>query len=747
MKKRVLAFLCVCVLAAGAVAGCGSQTGAAGQVGSEQTTPEVSGESGEQTTPEVSGEPEAADEQTTPEVSGEPGAQTTPEVGVAGIDTSVMKPWINANIYGLVTDDVTADIKDDFYLAVNHDWLRDAELYPGRPSATPWYQAVDTMKERCMTILADESLKGLDGPEGHDAELIQNYYHQFLDWESRNEAGLALVMPAVEALQSVKTLDDLRSFLLSDTYARFSTQDAPALVPIGLDKYTQDSGLYQVNLGPTNLLLEDAAEYRKITENGKRVKKQKEALASYMLERVGLTKEEAQKAIDNVNELDARLAEYVTPLVETQDPSYLQGTVNPVTMDQIREMTPNYPLAEIMERDGWSEAERINVLQPGALKELDALFTEENAEALRDKILVSILLGSMQYLDEAAYREYINQYMEFYGLTQAPADETRAYMSTRGMFRDSFGRLYVRQYLDESVREEIRQICEEVVDTYREMLDTTDWLSAETREAAKNKLDAIAIHAVYPDKWEDYSNYSVNEDGDILTARLDRAAADKQRDIGRMNEPVDKELWGDIDIIETNAYYEPKDNSINIIPGFFCDVTYRSDMSIEEKYGALGGVIGHEISHAFDSGGAQFDAAGNFNNWWTPEDKAAFDERTGKVIAYFDKIVPFDDGTPNSGKLVNTEATADMGGIKCMLLMAAKIDGFDYDKFFRAYARMWQRMDTLQMCEWLATSDSHPLSYQRINVTLQQFDEFLDTYGIKEGDGMYLAPEDRILVW
>ena len=740
MKKRVLAFLCVCVLAAGAVAGCGSQTGAAGQAGSEQTTPqttpEVSGEHGGQTTPEVSGEPEAADEQTTPEVA-----------EVAGIDTSVMKPWINANIYGLVTDDVTADIKDDFYLAVNHDWLRDAELYPGRPSATPWYQAVDTMKERCMTILADESLKELEGPEGHDAELIQNYYYQFLDWESRNEAGLAPVMPAVEALQSVKTLDDLRSFLLSDTYARFSTQDAPALVPIGLDKYTQDSGLYQVNLGPTNLLLEDAAEYRKITENGKRVKKQKESLASYMLERVGLTKEEAQKAIDNVNELDARLAEYVTPLVETQDPSYLQGTVNPVTMDQIREMTPNYPLAEIMERDGWSEAERINVLQPGALKELDALFTEENAEALRDKILVNILLGSMQYLDEAAYREYIKQYMEFYGLTQVPADETRAYTSTRGMFRDSFGRLYVRQYLDESVREEIRQICEDVIDTYREMLAKTDWLSAETREAAQNKLDAIAIHAVYPDKWEDYSIYSVNEDGDILTARLDRAAADKQRDVGRMNGSVDKELWGDIDIIETNAYYEPKDNSINIIPGFFCDVTYRSDMSIEEKYGALGGVIGHEISHAFDSGGAQYDAAGNFNNWWTPEDKAAFDERTGKVIAYFDKIVPFDDGTPNSGKLVNTEATADMGGIKCVLLMAEKIDGFDYDKFFRAYARMWQRMDTLQMCEWLATSDSHPLSYQRINVTLQQFDEFLDTYGIKEGDGMYLAPEDRVLIW
>ena len=158
-------------------------------------------------------------------------------------------------------------------------------------------------------------------------------------------------------------------------------------------------------------------------------------------------------------------------------------------------------------------------------------------------------------------------------------------------------------------------------------------------------------------------------------------------------------------------------------------------------------MIGHEISHAFDSNGAQYDENGSLHNWWTDEDRAAFGERVSKVADYFGKIVPFDDGTPNNGKLIQTEATADMGGIKCMLMMAKKIDGFDYDKFFRAYAHMWQRMDSLQMCERLATADTHPLSYQRVNVTLQQFDEFLETYDIKEGDGMYLAPEDRIAVW
>ena len=286
-----------------------------------------------------------------------------------------------------------------------------------------------------------------------------------------------------------------------------------------------------------------------------------------------------------------------------------------------------------------------------------------------------------------------------------------------------------------------------MISTYDELLDTTDWLSEETRNKAKVKLKGMRINAVYPDKWEDYSIFSVSEDGHVMTARLDYAKAKEQQNIRKMNGTVDKEIWTDIDILETNAFYNTYVNSINIVPGFFCDATYRSDMPIEEKYGALGAVIGHEISHDFDSNGAQYDENGSLKNWWSDEDKEAFDKRVSRLADYFDHIVAYDDGTPTIGSLVQTEATADMGGIRCLLLMAKKIDGFDYDRFFRAYARLWQRVESLESSEASSRSAVHPRCYQRVNVTLQQFDEFFETYDIKEGDGMYLAPQDRIAVW
>ncbi len=234
--------------------------------------------------------------------------------------------------------------------------------------------------------------------------------------------------------------------------------------------------------------------------------------------------------------------------------------------------------------------------------------------------------------------------------------------------------------------------------------------------------------------------------GSYLNAILDYKEASYEDALDKINKTVDKELWR-LDILETNAFYEETDNSINIIPGFFCDATYRSDMSIEEKYARLGSVIGHEISHAFDTSGAQYDADGNINNWWTDEDYAAFTERAGKLAAYFDQVVAFDDGTPCHGQMVQGEAIADMAGLKCMLEMAKKIEGFDYDAFFKAHANIWALVGTLQRMEEAALTDVHPLNYLRANVSIAQYDEFYDTYGIKEGDGMYIAPEDRIAVW
>lgn len=221
-----------------------------------------------------------------------------------------------------------------------------------------------------------------------------------------------------------------------------------------------------------------------------------------------------------------------------------------------------------------------------------------------------------------------------------------------------------------------------------------------------------------------------------------------EMDLKKVNEKVDREAWADDMLLtDANAYYNMTDNSINIIAGILRGVFYDSDMTEEEKLAGIGQVIGHEISHAFDTMGAQFDKDGNFANWWTEEDYAAFEARAQKPVDYYNTIVPFDDGENYPGSNVKTEAIADMAGMKCMLLIAQEKEAFDYDTFFRTYAEVWKCVITREYSEYNIYQDPHPAEYLRINVTLMQMPEFYETYGIKEGDGMYMAEEDRISVW
>ena len=172
---------------------------------------------------------------------------------------------------------------------------------------------------------------------------------------------------------------------------------------------------------------------------------------------------------------------------------------------------------------------------------------------------------------------------------------------------------------------------------------------------------------------------------------------------------------------------------------------YRSDMSDEELYATVGAVVGHEISHAFDSSGGQFDKNGNLASWWTEEDYAIFQERNAKMADYFNAMHPWE-GQDFYGSIMTGEACADMAGIKVMLLLAAENPDFDYDLFFRTFANVWLLKDTLERA-YVRINDVHPMGYLRVNGTLQQFEEFLNFYGITEGDGMYLAPEDRVDIW
>ena len=655
------------------------------------------------------------------------------------MDPSVMKPWINSNILGMVTDDVTADLKDDFYLNVNHDWLRDTKLRPGYSNEAPFYEAVDIVKDRCMEILNDDTLTG------EDAERIQSLYELWLDWDSRNETGIDPVLPFIEKIKAVDDLAEMTEFLISEDNHRLGV----SLAGIGLSLNAEDSSLYEVNISSTGLTLGDPAEYEELTENGKRLKKASDDEFSYMLSRTGFSEEEIKEILDALYDFEGKLAQYEKTVLEWSDPAALKDSINPVDMEELRTMSQNYPLTEYMEKYGWAESKLINLSEPEWLKGLNELYTEENLPGIRAYVLAHSVVGYMEITDEEAFRKSQEISNEFSGISGNQPDEDLAYRTCRALFADCFARLYVEKYLNEEIRQEITKLCQDAVDTYYEMLETEDWLSEETIKEAQNKLEHITIHAVYPDKWEDDSMYTVTakkDGGTYLKALLDYSEASEKDALSKLNKTIDKEIWN-VDILETNAYYNPVDNSINIIPGFFCDATYRSDMTIEEKYGALGSVIGHEISHAFDTNGSQYDADGNVKSWWTDEDYAAFSDRAQKLVDYYDQVVAFDDGTPYYGQLVQTEAIADIAGLKCMLKMAEKVEDFDYDQFFRANMTLWARVGTIPFLESCALTDSHPLHYLRGNVSISQYDEFIETYGIKEGDGMYVAPDDRIAVW
>ena len=298
-------------------------------------------------------------------------------------------------------------------------------------------------------------------------------------------------------------------------------------------------------------------------------------------------------------------------------------------------------------------------------------------------------------------------------------------------------------------KELITAYVDEIRESYRGILLEADFLSDATREKAVEKLDSLEALVLYPDDWEHYDCSATDiagpdEGGTLYEAVSAGYAQSTALKIDRLSRPSDRQEWW-FTPQYANCFYDPNMNRIQIDGAFSRGGLFDSDMSREEQLGLIGVVIAHEISHCFDSTGSKYDAGGNVADWWTQEDRAAFQERVDRMAAYYSAIHPWE-GADLPVEIMTDEACADMAGVKCLLRVAAETEDFDYDAFFRACARAWY-MELNESAISYFITDSHPLCYLRINCTLQQYDEFLDFYGIKEGDGMYLAPEDRVAVW
>lgn len=686
---------------------------------------------------EAGGEQEAASEKEqegseTPEPQEESISEET--AGEEAFETGGGTPWIDSDLKENITEGMALSEKDDFHLYVNYEWLLDAEIPDGSRNISSLTEVEQETIVKAQAIFEDEN------PEGYEGELVRYLYEACLDWDTRNKLGMEPALDTINRIEGAVNLEAVSDLICDPEKDSFLPVFITLDVVTGLD----DATVYITDVMRDDFLLEDAAEYgtRTMMGNNYYEANKKEAVA--LLIRIGYGQEEAEELFDTAISLEAELAEVSYTSADEMSPDYFENINNIMALSELTALCGSYPMADFLNAEGVAGTKRFVVEEPEYIKRLDDIYTEENLEAIKGYILVKYLLNIADQLDREAYELSVERTNTINGSTGQISDEEYAYSVISDEAPEILGHAYVTKYDASKMKEDITELCEEIIGYYKQMLTEEDWLGEETRKQAIAKLDNMIVKAVYPDEWYDYSGLSL----DGLSYKECRDEIKKfewERRLKKVNQKADRSEWN-VNFLKANSSYDPSNNSMSIYLGILGGDFYREDMTREEMYGGIGPVIGHEISHAFDTLGSQFDKNGNLASWWTGEDYNAFMERAAKLAAYYDGITVFGDANV-IGENIMSEAIADMTGVKCLLSIASEEEDFDYDVFFRQYAKLYKRITTPVFENYVLTQDTHPLGYLRVNVTLQQFDEFVDTYDIKPGDNMYLAEEDRILVW
>lgn len=309
--------------------------------------------------------------------------------------------------------------------------------------------------------------------------------------------------------------------------------------------------------------------------------------------------------------------------------------------------------------------------------------------------------------------------------------------------------MYAEQHFSPKAKKDVEQMVDQLIATYEERIKSLDWMSETTKAKAIKKLDTMIVKIGYPDKWDttlDKVAIKTYDEGGSLfsnTFTVTKAYIDNTK--AKLDKPVDRTQWV-TSVYTVNAFYNALNNEITFPAGILQAPFYDINAKPEENYGAIGMIIGHEISHAFDNNGSAYDENGNANNWWTEEDFKKFEEKNQKLIEFYNaiEIIP---GVFNDGQLTLSENGADLGGMAASLQVVSQMSNPDYKAYFESNAEMWKSTTTKEFAAMLSKNDVHSANKVRVNRTIVNFQEFYDTYGIKPGDGMYIAPEDRVSIW
>lgn len=646
--------------------------------------------------------------------------------------------------------DTTATPQNDFYKYACGGWMSRNPL-DAEHSRFGTFDKLHEENRETIKALIDSILKA-NNKQGSIADKIATFYKVGMDSARLQEQGATPIKPMLEEINKIKTKDEFISTLtklhkngISPFFGLFNEAD-----PDNSDM--QIAWIWQGALGMGNRDYYLEAKNEELRAKYVEMIEKEVSLAGYD-SISGLEKNFIAKEILRIETLLAK-AQYSK--TDNQDPA---KTLHKMTLDNADSLNSAINLKEYFSEMGVKNATLLNIGQPEYLEAMNKLISSENLALLKSYLAWHVITDNAPYMSD----DFVNAEFDFYGKAMSGKEKQQARWKrvtevVNGTLSEGIGQLYVEKYFPPHAKKRMLTIISNLRNALCQRINNATWMQQETKSKALEKLDAINVKVGYPDQWKDYSTLEIKDDSYVANIMRSRAF-EVARSIEKMYKPTDKNEWF-MSPQTINAYYNPAANEIVFPAGILQPPFFNVNADDASNYGAIGVVIGHEITHGFDNNGRKFDKKGNLTDWWTQADAEKFEQRAQVLVNWFDSIqVLSNPVTFGNGKLTLGENIADNGGLHISYLAMQEaikkgevkneeMDGFSAaQRFFLAYARVWACNITDKEILRRTTIDPHSLAKWRVNGTLPHIQEFISAWNVTSKDSLFLAPEAQAKLW
>jgi predicted metalloendopeptidase len=635
---------------------------------------------------------------------------------------------------------------DDFFLYANGGWLK---ANPIPADQTTW-GAFSELREGNRKTLREimEAAANAKAPKGSALQKVGDFYAAGMDVATIEKAGLKPLKPMMARIESIKNTKDLAAEI-----GRMHTETSNPAFGFGVGQDDKDSTSYIAQFVQGGLGLPDRDYYTLEDEKSKDIRAKYLDHMVKMFELMGESKLMAKAHSAMVLEVETRLAKASMTQVEQRDPHAVYHKMSPV---ELAKLAPDFPWESYFKAISLPEQKMILVRQPAFFAELGHMAKEVSLSQWKTYLRWNLLRGTANDLPEA----FGNESFAFYGKVLSGAKERQArwkrvQAATDGALGEVVGQLYVKKAFSPEAKAKMLELVGNLRVALKDRIASLSWMSEGTKQKAQQKLAAFQVKIGYPDTWRDYSKLEIKK-GAYLANGMAAARFEFQRGLAKLGKPIDRTEWN-MTPQTVNAYYDPSMNEIVFPAGILQPPFFDPKADDACNYGGIGMVIGHEMTHGFDDQGRQYDAKGNLEDWWTPEDAKAYTSRTDLVVeqASAFEVMP---GLKLNGKLTLGENIADLGGLKVAFEALKQhwakvgkpgpVDGFTPEqRFFLGYAQSWRFQARPETARMLVMVDPHGAAHFRVNGPLANMPEFIQAFGIPEGTPMARPVAQRPVIW